>query len=51
MLTAAPLRERHRAHAGDDEVIEGLDLDQRQRGLSVWVSSSSARLGSATPDG
>jgi hypothetical protein len=33
--------------AGDDEVIEHPDLDQRERCLSVWVKSSSARLGYA----
>src|SRR2546421_8897584 len=44
-----PLRERHRSRAGNDEVIEGLDLDQRQRLLErlrqqlvgpAWLSNA-----------
>ena len=37
--------------AGDDQVIERADVDERQRLLQRLVRSSSARLGSATPDG
>jgi hypothetical protein len=42
---------RHHRVAGDDEMVDHPHIHQAQRLLQVCVSSSSAREGSASPEG